>query len=109
MIKEYFVFFMGLFLGMLLIYFLLKKQQKETISYGVSSFVEKQHSEKQSRKEKILSVLKEKGDIRNKEVEELLGVSDATATNYLQELEREDLIEQVRKRGRFVFYRLKIN
>ncbi len=40
--------------------------------------------------------------------ETALGVSDATATNYLQELEREGRIEQIGERGRFVTYRLKV-
>jgi len=35
-----------------------------------------------------------------------VGVSDASATNYLSELESEGKIEQVGERGRFVSYRL---
>lgn len=37
-------------------------------------------------------------------VEKLLNISDATTTNYLQELKHEGLIEQVGTQGRFVRY-----
>ncbi len=45
--------------------------------------------------------------ITNNDVEKLLNVSDATATNYLQELENEGKIKQVGETGRSVFYKLK--
>jgi Fic family protein len=41
----------------------------------------------------------------NNEIEELLEVSDATATRYLDELEEEGLIEQVGKTGHAVYYK----
>jgi len=80
-------------------------QAKKSATRGVASFVEKQYSEKESRKEMILEVLRTRGAIKNKDVEVLLGVSDATATNYLQEPEREGFLEQAGRRGRFVYYR----
>ncbi|MCH7878599.1 MAG: type IV toxin-antitoxin system AbiEi family antitoxin domain-containing protein, partial [candidate division Zixibacteria bacterium] len=46
-------------------------------------------------------------EIGNDDVERMLGVSDATATNYLQELEDEGKIEQIGERGRYVVYRMK--
>ena len=58
-------------------------------------------------KERILGELRSKEKITNNDVEKLLNVSDATATNYLQELENENKIEQIGKTGRSVFYRLK--
>lgn len=64
-------------------------------------------------REKNLAILRKKfgGDIdkkvTNDEVEKLLGVSDATATRYLEELEREGAIEQIGKEGRHVYYKAK--
>ena len=62
----------------------------------------------EEKKNKILELLKDKNKITNNDVEKLLNVSDASATNYLQELENEGKIKQVGKTGRSVFYE-KIN
>ena len=58
-------------------------------------------------KKKILELLKEKNKITNNDIEKLLGVSDATATRYLDELEKQGKIEQIGKTGRSVYYQLK--
>lgn len=58
------------------------------------------------KKQKIVAFLKEKGEIRNNDVEELLDVSDATATRYLDELESEGKIKQVGEEGRAVYYKI---
>ncbi len=65
--------------------------------------------QKEEGKEEILKTLRQAQGkkITNNDVEKLLNVSDATATNYLQELEDEGKIEQIGKTGRSVFYRLK--
>lgn len=69
-----------------------------------------QESEKKENKEKILasfaSLESAGGDDRvsNNDIEKLLGVSDATATRYLDELEKEGKIHQVGTSGRSVFY-----
>lgn len=62
---------------------------------------------KEENKDKILTLLREQESITNNNVEKLLGVSDATATRYLNELEQEGKIEQIGKTGRGVKYRLK--
>lgn len=70
-------------------------------------------SERRQKREKNLAILRERlssGNeqrITNDEVEKLLGVSDATATRYLEELERESVIAQVGKEGRHVYYKIK--
>lgn len=64
----------------------------------------KQQQDKEERKQKILEMFQEKKEITNNDVEKLLGVSDATATNYLDELERSGKITQKGKTGRGVFY-----
>jgi len=58
-------------------------------------------------KEKILALFQTKETVTNNDIEKLLGVSDATATRYLSELEREGKIVQIGKTGRGVEYRLK--
>ena len=52
-----------------------------------------------------MTLFTNKDSITNDDVEKLLRVSDATATRYLQRLEREDRIVQVGTRGRGVAYR----
>lgn len=63
--------------------------------------------EKRRRKEKIMQMLAGRAEIKNDDVEKMLDVSDASATNYLSELEKEGKIEQVGTVGRFVSYRKK--
>ncbi len=67
---------------------------------------EKIQEGQEEKKERILDFLEEKNEIRNNDVEELLGVSDVTATRYLDELENEGKIEQIGKEGRSVYYKL---
>jgi predicted transcriptional regulator len=64
----------------------------------------KQHELKNERKEKILRMIAERGRVMNDEVEFELKVSDAAATIYLQELEKEGKIIQNQETGRGVFY-----
>ena len=54
---------------------------------------------------RVMKLFNGKSEITNNNVEELLGVSDATATNYLDELERQGRITQVGRTGRFVYYK----
>lgn len=54
--------------------------------------------------EKIRSVFAERSTVANNDIEKLLGISDATATRYLDELEKEGFIYQVGKTGRHVYY-----
>lgn len=97
-------FVFGILLGAMVVYIFICKR---SVASGIASHAQKQHDQKQDRKEKILSILRGKEGVANNEIEKTLGVTDTTATNYLQELEREGKIEQVGERGRFVSYRLK--
>ncbi|MFC1775616.1 winged helix-turn-helix transcriptional regulator [Patescibacteria group bacterium] len=60
---------------------------------------------KEKNKSQILDFLRKNGEIRNNDIEELLGVSDATATRYLDELEKEGKITQ-RGESKGTFYTL---
>lgn len=59
------------------------------------------------RNEKILKLLDTKGTISNEDVEAALGVSDATATRILDELEKSGHLVQVGTTGQGVTYRRK--
>lgn len=61
-------------------------------------------SAKEHNKRKILAFLKKRRTITNSQVQKLLGVSDATATNYLEELEQKGALSQKGKTGSGVFY-----
>lgn len=63
--------------------------------------------ESDKKREKVLKLLNEKGEITNDDVEKTLGVSDATTTRYLDKLEEEGKIVQIGKEGRFVKYKIK--
>jgi len=71
--------------------------------------VEKSEQEKQKNKnlDAVLAYIKEHREARNNDVEKLLNVSDATATRYLEELEKSGVIEQIGDKGRSVKYRLR--
>lgn len=56
--------------------------------------------------EKVFAEIQRKGTIRNDDVQALLGVSDATAERYLQELETERRIVQVGEAGKTVSYKV---
>lgn len=51
-----------------------------------------------------MELVTERGEIRNNDVEKTLGVSDASAERYLNELEREGKLVQKGDSGRVVFY-----
>jgi len=81
---------------------LMRKKQT-----NIGKSTQAQITAKENRKQKIIQHIKENEKITNNEVEKLVGVSDTTATDYLQELEDEGLILQVGKEGRSVYYQLK--
>ena len=91
----------GIGLGM---YFGRKK------SHGSLVEPPEQSRKKAENKEKILRFLSvqqaqdKQARIKNDDVEELLGVSDATAERYLDELEKEGKLLQHGKIGQSVFY-----
>lgn len=66
--------------------------------------IESQAKEKEENKRRILGILETQSQLTNNHVEQLLGVSDATATRYLEELEKEGHIRQVGDTGRGVYY-----
>jgi len=74
---------------------------------SVGGLISEQSKKKEENKERILKFLEEKERATNNNIEKLLGVSDATATRYLDELEKEGKVRQIGATGHAVYYILK--
>ncbi len=61
-------------------------------------------SRKRKKLDKVMAMFVKKNKITNDEVEKILHVSDATATRYLSQLEKEGKIKQNGKTGKWVYY-----
>jgi hypothetical protein len=59
---------------------------------------------KRKKLDKVMTMFLKKQKITNDEVEKFMHVSDATATRYLSQLEKENKIKQSGKTGKSVFY-----
>lgn len=68
------------------------------------NLISEQGEEKEWNKRKIMELLHTKHSVTNNDVENFLGVSDASATRYLDELEKEGKLRQVGEVGRGVQY-----
>lgn len=66
-----------------------------------------QAKKKAKNKARILEFLRENERVANDDIEKLLGVSDATATRYMNELEKEQKVRQIGITGNAVYYVLK--
>jgi len=73
----------------------------------IDTAVSMQSKEKQRNKKKVLAFVYSNGEVRNNDVEKLLGVSNATAERYLDELEKAGKLTQHGTTGQNVFYSLK--
>src|SRR3989344_1404065 len=69
-----------------------------------AGFIAKQMEQKAENKQKILAFVQAHGKIQNNDVEKLVGVSNATAERYLDELEKDGSITQHGVIGQGVFY-----
>jgi predicted ArsR family transcriptional regulator len=74
---------------------------------GICSVALEQTVRKDANKQKIMELLKEKGELSNADIRAALGVSARSVVRYLDELEHEGKVEQVGKIGRAVNYRVK--
>ena len=77
-----------------------KQKRKENLEMANT----KRQKKKREKINEILNLFSEKSEITNDEVEKLLHVSDATATRYLETLEKEGKIKQVGKSGKYTHY-----
>lgn len=69
--------------------------------------ISEQEVRKTKNKQKILEFIQANGKTQNNDVEKLVGVSNATAERYLDELEKEGKLTQHGTIGQNVFYTLK--
>jgi hypothetical protein len=76
------------------------KKREENLKLANQTRLEK----KREKIDKILDLFAKQTNLTNDEVEKLLHVSDATATRYLETLEKEGKIKQVGKTGKGVKY-----
>lgn len=72
-----------------------------------AGFIAKQTAKKTENKQKILAFTQTHEKIQNNDAEKLVGVSNATAERYLDELEKEGKLTQHGVIGQGVFYTLK--
>ena len=95
-----------LIVAVVLLGFLVWKLWTERKNAGKEApeLIKRQAQEKEENKQKILKFLDDKDRIANDEIERLLGVSNATAERYLDELEKAGALKQVGRTGRSVFY-----
>jgi len=70
-------------------------------------FIAKQMEQKAENKQKILAFVQAHRKIQNNDVEKLVGVSNATAERYLDELEKDGKLTQHGTVGSGVFYTAK--
>lgn len=87
-------FILGLFIGALIVYSHYSTQPEKIIYKTPLN----------TRQKKVLALLDTKAKISNAQVRKTLKISDATATRYLDELEKAGEIQQVGKTGRSVYY-----
>jgi len=76
------------------------KQRKENLEKANLT----RQNKKREKTDEILNLFAERQKVTNDEVEKLLHVSDATATRYLETLEKEGKIRQVGKIGKYTHY-----
>jgi len=88
--------------GLVLVF---SRSAKEKV-VGICKVAFGRSDKKRENKNKILELLKEKGEMSNSEIRETLGVSRNTVGRYMDELEREGKVEQVGVVGQNVCYRL---
>jgi Fic family protein len=77
------------------------------IGFGVGYYFGRRAAMGDPKLKQVLALFDGGGEIFNDQVQTALGVSDATATRYLDELEKTGKIIQVGSTGRGVIYRKK--
>jgi len=83
-----------------------KEQEQEEGASGLEGFNAKRQKRIEGRKKRIVGAIEEKGSVQTGEVSDMLDVSRTTAYRYLEELEKDGKLKQVKKFGRSVSYRL---
>ena len=82
-----------------------KKSCKKSGDARSNDVNDERSAEREAHVAEVLSAARGKGSITNDDVQKLLGVSDATATRYLSELESQGKLKQVGTTGQAVSYK----
>ena len=98
--KSLLIFALGILVGM----WAARKRREGNAPGGTPPLIKQQGEEKDANKSKLLEAFSARGRMANDEAMKILGVSEATATRYLDELEHDGRIRQVGKTGRSVYY-----
>ena len=99
----------GAVLGAGIVYLAMRGSNKNTKESAKESAVElpealQKKAENMQNLKNLITQKSNSDKITNDEVQQLLGVSDATAERYLEELESEGLITQSGLSGKYVYY-----
>ncbi|MBU1038967.1 DUF977 family protein [Patescibacteria group bacterium] len=87
---------LGVVVGLVLALILVKVESKKS---------PEAINQKEQNLQKVWAMFADQEQVTNNNVEELLGVSDATAERYLNELEQQGKIKQIGQAGQGVYYK----
>lgn len=93
-------------IGIAIVVILLTRKTREQV-VGICVTALDQTVRKNTNKKKALEFIGARKEASNEDIREHLGISRRSAVRYLDELEREDKVEQMGDIGRGVTYRLK--
>jgi predicted HTH transcriptional regulator len=82
--------------------------ESKSASAGAENLAEFNKTQDEKREEslqKIVNFAEQNSKVTNDDVQKLLNVSDATATRYLDEFEKQGKLKQVQEVGRGVYYK----
>jgi len=100
---SYILFFILILAIAILVYFLAVRGKKEG-GFSLARARQIKQENKEKAKQRILELFKNQEKVYNNDVENMLSVSEATATRYLEELEKEDKVTQHGTIGQGVYY-----
>lgn len=98
-------FILGLVIGGLIVWLVMRKLDSRLHGNDKRAVNPGQIEEKQKNLKKVMEMARAKGEIGNDEVEKALGISDRSATRYLEELESQVKLQQIGHTGEFIIYR----
>ena len=99
------IFFLAIVLIAIMVWSLISDKDEKVSAKDRQKALTEQAEKHKRNVAKVLNMAQISDRITNNDIERTLGVSDSTATRYLQELEEQGKIEQVGQEGRAVFYR----
>jgi len=105
------VFILGILIGAGGVRFYMQERlDRDKSSYKNENYkkvlevLDKQAAGKEKNNKKVLEFLENKDKVTNNDIEKLLGISNATAERYLDELEKKGVLRQIGKTGHYTYY-----